>query len=571
MSGPLPEAFEDSNPVPCEGPPPLKFSAPPLTEGAPGAPGPLLWEAPYSCGNPAVERITGILRYLMAAAPRAPGGPARAPMTGTAQGISSVGMPAASSLGGPLAGGPSAISRQCSGGNAGAGSADPALGVLPLKDCLQGASVGPSPWDATPDDCTVVLVAPRVPTYVPPAAFCDLLLSSSYPFLQAKVLQGPSPSEYLMLLQAERSVALGALQALNGVFFGGPLGAFCELRLVRDVSLKIQTRREAPETEPARLQRRLADSRTKSPSAPPRPVTLVPIGSARAPSMGAPTGLLGARGPPPPTAAPSLAGKDNPTAARTEVAATSPPATSEGFHAREAFVSPLQLLPCYDALHFCAVCLERLTVAGPPTAAAAGAAAAASSPTPPSRGGPPGGGPSGGPLGAAGGSPCGTSGHPGGGGPPVASGAESGGSPGPCSDMPLAVLCGHSFHVSCLRKWRDVSCPVCRYQQHPLQPSCCSVCGETEGIMVCLVCGFSGCGGPQRGASQTPSPVGDTVPVFQEAANAGASAAVHGEGGPQRELRKTCHAFSHFLEMSHAHALEVSRQARPPALFSASS
>ncbi|OEH77320.1 putative brca1-associated protein [Cyclospora cayetanensis] len=122
--------------------------------------------------------------------------------------------------------------------------------------------------------------------------------------------------------------------------------------------------------------------------------------------------------------------------------------------------------------------------------------------------------------------------------------------------MPLAVLCGHSFHVSCLRKWRDVSCPVCRYQQHPLQPSCCSVCGETEGIMVCLVCGFSGCGGPQRGASQTPSPVGDTVPVFQEAANAGASAAVHGEGGPQRELRKTCHAFSHFLEMSHAHALE---------------
>ena len=31
----------------------------------------------------------------------------------------------------------------------------------------------------------------------------------------------------------------------------------------------------------------------------------------------------------------------------------------------------------------------------------------------------------------------------------------------------LTVLCNHSFHSSCLKKWEDLTCPVCRYTQVP--------------------------------------------------------------------------------------------------------
>lgn len=31
----------------------------------------------------------------------------------------------------------------------------------------------------------------------------------------------------------------------------------------------------------------------------------------------------------------------------------------------------------------------------------------------------------------------------------------------------LTILCNHTFHASCLAKWGDTSCPVCRYAQTP--------------------------------------------------------------------------------------------------------
>ena len=31
----------------------------------------------------------------------------------------------------------------------------------------------------------------------------------------------------------------------------------------------------------------------------------------------------------------------------------------------------------------------------------------------------------------------------------------------------LTILCNHSFHSSCLQKWEDLTCPVCRYTQVP--------------------------------------------------------------------------------------------------------
>ena len=86
--------------------------------------------------------------------------------------------------------------------------------------------------------------------------------------------------------------------------------------------------------------------------------------------------------------------------------------------------------------------------------------------------------------------------------------------------VPLTILCGHTFHARCLSRWCDTTCPVCRFQQHPYQTSSCDVCGQAEGVHICLVCGFIGCTSQQ------------------------------GEG----------HAQQHFEGSSHAYALDVNTQ-----------
>ncbi|CAL1297168.1 unnamed protein product [Larinioides sclopetarius] len=60
----------------------------------------------------------------------------------------------------------------------------------------------------------------------------------------------------------------------------------------------------------------------------------------------------------------------------------------------------------------------------------------------------------------------------------------------------LTILCNHSFHGSCLAKWGDTSCPVCRYSQTPeLMPdNRCVTCGSQESLWICLICGNIGCG-----------------------------------------------------------------------------
>ncbi|XP_014211557.1 BRCA1-associated protein [Copidosoma floridanum] len=63
----------------------------------------------------------------------------------------------------------------------------------------------------------------------------------------------------------------------------------------------------------------------------------------------------------------------------------------------------------------------------------------------------------------------------------------------------LTILCNHTFHASCLVKWGDTSCPVCRYAQtpEPIADSHCMECpgdSTNEALWICLICGHIGCG-----------------------------------------------------------------------------
>ncbi|KAK3836294.1 MAG: BRCA1-associated protein 2-domain-containing protein [Linnemannia gamsii] len=103
----------------------------------------------------------------------------------------------------------------------------------------------------------------------------------------------------------------------------------------------------------------------------------------------------------------------------------------------------------------------------------------------------------------------------------------------------LTILCQHTFHCHCLSKWGEGSCPVCRYSQKTITKSLttggggllastdgvsedqnvCAICGTTENLWICLICGHIGCG------------------RYQEK-----------------------HAYHHYYETSHLYALELESQ-----------
>ncbi len=59
----------------------------------------------------------------------------------------------------------------------------------------------------------------------------------------------------------------------------------------------------------------------------------------------------------------------------------------------------------------------------------------------------------------------------------------------------FTLLCNHNFHVGCLSCWQDSSCPVCRYAaEDAADATQCELCGATENLWICLVCGRVGCG-----------------------------------------------------------------------------
>lgn len=103
----------------------------------------------------------------------------------------------------------------------------------------------------------------------------------------------------------------------------------------------------------------------------------------------------------------------------------------------------------------------------------------------------------------------------------------------PSTSGVLTTICSHSFHCTCLRRWRDDTCAVCRYcfsdeevlaeatataggggsrgstagtfggaggagaagsRRTGVSTAGCEVCGSTANVWMCLVCGHLGCG-----------------------------------------------------------------------------
>ncbi|XP_011082084.1 BRCA1-associated protein [Sesamum indicum] len=63
----------------------------------------------------------------------------------------------------------------------------------------------------------------------------------------------------------------------------------------------------------------------------------------------------------------------------------------------------------------------------------------------------------------------------------------------------LTTICNHSFHCSCISRWTDSSCPVCRYCQQQPEKSICYACQTSENLWMCVICGFVGCGRYREG------------------------------------------------------------------------
>ncbi|CAO3703937.1 unnamed protein product [Rhizopus stolonifer] len=108
----------------------------------------------------------------------------------------------------------------------------------------------------------------------------------------------------------------------------------------------------------------------------------------------------------------------------------------------------------------------------------------------------------------------------------------------------LTIFCQHAFHCHCLLKWRDGSCPVCRYSQNKKitestegssklyqeteeraieqnsdDDNECTECKAKENLWICLICGHVGCG-----------------------------------------RYHTAHAYEHFKETDHIYALEIASE-----------
>ena len=79
----------------------------------------------------------------------------------------------------------------------------------------------------------------------------------------------------------------------------------------------------------------------------------------------------------------------------------------------------------------------------------------------------------------------------------------------------FTTVCNHTFHMNCLLQWEDAPCPVCRFDHAGLNEtlSQCHICGSTDRVYVCLICGVASC---SHGTGSSPRPPAGGLDDAQE-------------------------------------------------------
>jgi BRCA1-associated protein len=115
----------------------------------------------------------------------------------------------------------------------------------------------------------------------------------------------------------------------------------------------------------------------------------------------------------------------------------------------------------------------------------------------------------------------------------------------------FTTVCNHSFHTDCLLRCQDSPCPVCRYDHSGLDEtlSQCHICGTTERIHICLICGVASCW------------KGEQQPNNQISSNTKNNAMGKGvESWDTHGCDSRGHARRHYDETLHAYALDTETQ-----------
>jgi BRCA1-associated protein len=135
----------------------------------------------------------------------------------------------------------------------------------------------------------------------------------------------------------------------------------------------------------------------------------------------------------------------------------------------------------------------------------------------------------------------------------------------------FTTVCNHTFHLHCLLQWEDAPCPVCRFDHAGINDtlSQCHVCGSTQNVYVCLICGVASCSNNSHARGNRGN---GEKQLFRDGSGRGTRTGSIDAGEPphsDKELNScnSCdtlsaagHAREHYDETLHAYAVNTETQ-----------
>jgi len=121
------------------------------------------------------------------------------------------------------------------------------------------------------------------------------------------------------------------------------------------------------------------------------------------------------------------------------------------------------------------------------------------------------------------------------------------------SDAIFTTVCNHTFHMHCLLQWEDAPCPVCRFDHAGLNETLseCHVCGSTERVYVCLICGVASCSSIRSGRGSEEQKYNNSkIPMAKGTMS----------GSLDHTVLPCGHAKQHYDETLHAYAVDTETQ-----------